>query len=216
VTTTGILVTTPVASFRVPHAREYFETLPCPPPSTVYGMLLSMVGEEQRATHSGAEVAVALLGRPATSTVLRTVWRVKEKKTPLGIKPNARPDFQELLSPVDIAVFLRPGLDGADKPLSRRVAEAMDEPGAVSRHGALSLGESTHMVNDVVPWPDDEEVTGRLLLRAAEGPLCLPVWVDHVGSAGTRFQNYRLEQMALRQPLPEEAWTRISEEPPCE
>src|SRR6202044_1447868 len=40
-----VFVSAPVASFRVPQAREYWETLPCPPPATVYGMLLSAVGE---------------------------------------------------------------------------------------------------------------------------------------------------------------------------
>ena len=46
--TVGVYICAPVASFRVPRAREYFETFPCPPPSTVYGMLLSMVGEVNR------------------------------------------------------------------------------------------------------------------------------------------------------------------------
>lgn len=211
---TAIQVSAPVASFRVPHAREYFETLPCPPPSTVYGMLLSMVGEERRETHAGAELAVALLNKPVTSTVLRTMWRVKKKNQPLGIDKNRRPDFQELLSPIDLVVFIRNGSDANDRPLLRRVRKAVENPSGVERHGALSLGESTHMVNDVLPWPDGAEAKARLLMRDREGPLCLPVWVDHVGSAGTRFENYRFKEVTLTSPLPEQAWTRITREPP--
>ena len=62
--TASLFVSIPVASFRAPFAREYFETLPCPPPSTVFGMLLSLVGEPDRLAHEGAEIALALVSRP--------------------------------------------------------------------------------------------------------------------------------------------------------
>ena len=75
--TVALRVEAPLVSFRNPHAREYAETYRVPPPSTVYGMLLSMVGEERRVRHSGARLALAVLGEPTVSTVLRTVWRVK-------------------------------------------------------------------------------------------------------------------------------------------
>jgi len=64
----------------VPQAREYWETLPCPPPATVYGMLLSAVGEPNRIHHEGAEVALALLSAPELSVVVRTLWRMKDQK----------------------------------------------------------------------------------------------------------------------------------------
>ena len=38
----ALYLSAPVASFRVPQAREYLETFPCPPPATVYGALLSL------------------------------------------------------------------------------------------------------------------------------------------------------------------------------
>ncbi len=56
----ALYVSVPVASFRVPRAREYFETFPIPPPATVYGMLLSMSGETNRRIYEGTEIAVAL------------------------------------------------------------------------------------------------------------------------------------------------------------
>src|SRR5438552_17771195 len=87
----ALFVSVPVASFRVPQAREYFETLPSPPPSTVYGMLLSLVGEPNRLRHIGSEIAVALLSTPSQSGVLRTLWRVKSKEAGPGIGENNGP-----------------------------------------------------------------------------------------------------------------------------
>src|SRR3990172_4206493 len=104
----ALYVSVPIAAFRAPYAREYLETLPCPPPATVYGMLLSLVGEEHRRAHIGAELAVALLSQPALSTVLRTSWRLKTAGPP-GLGANKRPDYQELLTGVRLAVWVRPG-----------------------------------------------------------------------------------------------------------
>src|SRR3712207_4042527 len=104
----ALYVSVPVAAFRAPYAREYLETLPCPPPATVYGMLLSLVGEEDRRVHTGAEVALAMLTEPAISTVLRTSWRLKTK-SPLGMDENKRPDYQELLTDVRLALWVRQG-----------------------------------------------------------------------------------------------------------
>src|SRR6516165_5787191 len=105
----GIRVTVPVACFRKGLAREYLETEPLPPPSTCYGCLLSLVGETQRYRHAGCRVAPVLLNEPEQSVVLRTVWRVK--KTPLGSPGNSRPDYQQILSPVELILWL----DAADE-----------------------------------------------------------------------------------------------------
>src|SRR3989304_2760646 len=101
----GVYVTVPVACFRKGLAREYLETEPLPPPSTCYGFLLSLVGETQRQRHIGCRVCPVLVDykeapqRTQTSVVLRTIWRVKY--TPLGSPGNTRPDYQQLLSPVE-------------------------------------------------------------------------------------------------------------------
>ena len=86
----GVYVSVPVACFRKGLAREYLETEPVPPPSTCYGFLLSLVGEEKRERHIGARITATLLNHPVTSTVLRTVWRLK--KLPLVASGNTRPD----------------------------------------------------------------------------------------------------------------------------
>ncbi|HKZ77729.1 MAG TPA: type I-MYXAN CRISPR-associated protein Cas5/Cmx5/DevS [Pyrinomonadaceae bacterium] len=204
----ALYVSVPVACFRVPRAREYFETFPCPPPSTVYGMLLSMLGEVDRREHEGAEIAIALLSEPKYSVVLRTMWRVKDRHKGPGLGNNRRPDFQELLSDVALAVWIRQGNGETRAPsLADRVNQALDQPASIARFGGLSLGESTHLVNDVTRLRSVDEV--QLLIADEEGDLSLPVWPDHVGSK-TRWQQYRLIEFNPKSGLPDVAWTAIT------
>lgn len=207
----GLYVSVPVACFRVPRAREYFETFPCPPPATAYGMLLSLVGEVDRRAHEGAEIAIAMLSEPEYSTVLRTMWRVRFGNVPLGLGSNRRPDFQELLTNVRLAVWVRRGeAELVETSLAERVRSALDEPSHITRFGGLSLGESTHMVDEVSPLRHGE-LRGRVLVADLDGDLSLPVWVDHVGSR-TRWGQYRLREMRLAE-LPNESWVVISRPP---
>ena len=206
----GLFVSAPVASFRVPQAREYWETLPCPPPATVYGMLLSAVGEPNRLHHEGAEVALALLTAPELSVVVRTLWRVKDRKLALGMGENRRPDFQELLSGVRLAVWVRTGAEEEARPsLSERVAAALAQPSGVNRFGGLSLGESTHLVDELRALGRADHGEGRLLVGDVEGDLPLPVWPDHVGAAGTRWEQYRLIPATVGTEPDERAWTIV-------
>lgn len=207
----GLYVSVPVACFRVPRAREYFETFPCPPPATVYGMLLSMVGEIDRRAHEGAKLAIALLSQPCYSVVLRTLWRVKDKNAGPGLGTNRRPDFQELLTDIRLAVWVRKGEDeDCDTSLAQRIKNVLDHPASISRFGGLSLGESTHLV-DSVSHLNSEDLRGRLLVPADDGDLSLPIWPDHVGSK-TRWGQYRLsdeEDITGEGLANESAWTVI-------
>jgi CRISPR-associated protein Cas5t len=199
----GVYMTVPVACFRRGLAREYLETEPLPPPATCYGFLLSLVGETDRRRHPGCRVAPVLLNEPPTSVVLRTVWRVK--KTPLGSPGNTRPDYQQLLTGVELLVWLdSSGERNASPTLEARVADALADPAGVVRFGGLSLGESTHLVDEVSPWDRvkgrHSGRTGRAFLLAPKGRLTLPVWVDHVGSAGTRYATGNLDEVSLSDP----------------
>lgn len=198
---TGLHVTVPVACFRKGMAREYLETEELPAPATCYGFLLSLVGETNRRRHQGCRVTAGIAGRTARSVVLRTVWRVK--KTPLGSAGNTRPDYQQLLTGdsastpfIDFVLWL----DSSDEPteapnrLESRIVIALDPSrrGELHRFGALSLGESTHLVDSI--WTLDEvrarqlaRLRCRIFLLSDHGRMTLPVWVDHVGSAGTRY-----------------------------
>jgi CRISPR-associated protein Cas5t len=209
----GLYVSVPVACFRVPRAREYFETFPCPPPATVYGMLLSMVGETNRRVHEGAEIAIALLSESHYSVVLRTLWRVKDKNAGPGLSNNRRPDFQELLTDVRLAIWVRAGAaESCDTPLALRVRLALNEPSRIKRFGGLALGESTHLVDVLTPLKAPVE-NCQLLIAKEDGELSLPIWPDHVGSATTWGQYSLLSNARLYKPPEEQrAWTIIRRE----
>lgn len=219
--TVALYVSAPVACFRAPQAREYLETLALPPPSTVYGMLLSLVGEPNRLVHAGAEVALVLLGEhePGRSTVLRTAWRIKDANVPPGLGSNKRHDFQELLTDVELAVLVRTSTnEAADLPLATRVEKAIADPSSVRRYGGLYLGESTHLVNEVRRLRPDDGLRPRVLVADPTRDLPLPIWPDHVGSARTRWGQFALREVTpsdgvpdgLALSLPAEAWIPIS------
>lgn len=197
----GIYVSTPIACFRKGMAREYLETEPIPPPATCYGFLLSLVGETDRHRHVGARVTPVMLNRPETSVVLRTVWRVKRR--PLGSAGNTRPDYQQLLTGVELVLWLDSASESNDgETLESRVQIALDprQRAAIQRFGGLSLGESTHLVDQVSLSDADDKRHGNTFLLSAQGRMTLPVWVDHVGSAGTNYVTGNLEQTPLIPP----------------
>lgn len=208
-TTCACYLTAPIAGFRSPWAREYFETLPVPPPSTVYGMLLSAVGEPDRLAHQGVELGIGLLNEPTRVRVFRTLWRIKDPRAPLGLGENKRPDFQELLVDLRLVIHVRTGDDRHQPPLVDRLQSAVDSRGAsVRRWGALAIGESTHLVDEFRFLRAEET---RLLTRwllAGGGLLALPVWADHVGSAHTQFVQCRFVH-GQAGTVPEGAWLRI-------
>jgi len=206
----ALFVSVPVASFRVPRAREYFETLPCPPPSTVYGMLLSLVGETNRHAHEGAELAIALLSQPEYSVVLRTLWRVKSRKHGPGLGKNKRPDFQELLTHIKLAVWLKKGKN-EDAPvcLADRVRQVLAAPRTAIRFGGLSLGESTHLVDDLRQLREEDGCHGTVLFQSDEGDLSLPIWADHVGSRKTRWRQFTLRDVRIDSVPGEKSWVAI-------
>lgn len=210
---TGLYVTVPVACFRKGLAREYLETEPLPPPATCYGFLLSLVGEANRRRHLGCRIAPILLASESGSVVLRTVWRVK--KAPLGSSGNTRPDYQQLLTNVRLVLWLDSTEEQAvdAEPLENRVSRALSSPAYVSRFGGLSLGESTHLVDEVLPIERAKErfqdAVGEAFLIAERGRLTMPVWVDHVGSAGTRHVTGDLMTWDAFQPMDRNAMPQI-------
>ncbi|MBI2823128.1 MAG: type I-MYXAN CRISPR-associated protein Cas5/Cmx5/DevS [Planctomycetia bacterium] len=197
----GVYVSVPVACFRKGLAREYLETEPLPPPATCYGFLLSLVGETDRRRHLGVRIAPVLVNEPQTSVVLRTIWRVK--KTPLGSAGNTRPDYQQLLTDLKLVIWLDSS-EEAETGLEARVRRALTDPSSVSRFGGLSLGESTHLVDEVSPVETVnarlDGHSGRAFLLANRGRLTLPVWVDHVGSTRTRYATGDLVDWPASQP----------------
>jgi len=140
--------------------------------------------------------------------VLRTAWRIKKKRIPPGTGSNRRPDYQEVLSGLEFGVWV------ADGPLAARLKTAGDNYGNITRYGGLSLGESRDLVDEVSFDPDWGAARGLWLSAEDTGAFPLPVWVDHVGSKGTRWVQFAFKEAPLEEPPPEDArW--ISIEPPA-
>jgi CRISPR-associated protein Cas5t len=200
---TGLKVSVPVACFRPGLSRDLRETYPVPPPATCYGFLLSLVGERDRRRHAGVRVTPSLLNRPDRSLVLRSFWRFKVN-LPQGCGNNACPEFQEVLTGVELALWVDSSgeVDTSSRRLEDRVAEALEHPERVRRFGALALGESTHLVDEVRRLRPGDSGVARTYLLSDRGRLSLPVWVDHVGTGGTRWVNGDLVEGPLSTPDP--------------
>jgi CRISPR-associated protein Cas5t len=76
--------------------------------------------------------------------------------------------------------------------------------GGIDRFGGLSMGESTHLIDEIClidRLPNRELNAGvRLFVVRECGRYTLPVWVDHVGSAGTRYTTGDLELRQVHSP----------------
>jgi CRISPR-associated protein Cas5t len=200
-------VEVPVASFRESRAKDYIASYPVPPPSSVYGMLLSMVGEINRHQHCGVRLAMAFLSIPEKSVVLRKIRRFKQED--LTSPENSRPDYQEILTEIEMLVWIDASQDKSEPNLSQRIQQGIEDPSSIDRFGSLCLGESSHLVDSIDLLPNSYE-GGKLqwLVRDRFGWLTLPYWVDHVGSTGTRWERYKILESDQKEPR-EESWTRI-------
>ncbi len=116
----GLQLEVPIASWRRGAAREFLETEVIPSPSTCYGALLSLVGEEDRDRHRGCRVTSGLVGEPAKSTVFRCLWQVKKPRCPAATRRNIGPDLQELLTGLTVLVWC----EGSEERLGRDARDA--------------------------------------------------------------------------------------------
>jgi CRISPR-associated protein Cas5t len=206
----SLLVEVPIACFRQSRAREYAETYPVPPPSTVYGMLLSCVGEVDRYRHIGVKLAIAMLSQPEKSTVIRTFRRFKKRE--IADPTNSRPDYQELLTDIRFVVYVDSQSETAQPNLADRLQAAFENPEAIARFGGLCLGESRDLVNSIqLIKSKDLTASWQWLEHNENGLLTLPYWVDHVGSQGTRWQRYSLQKPIYSYDPPVNSWTAINQ-----
>ena len=191
-------VDAPYASFRKSFARSFAESYPLPPPSTVYGMLLSLVGERVRRRHEGVRLAFAYKRAPQIATTLRKLSRFKYGVASKQSKLGNAPDFIETLCNIDFLCWIDSVNEKAVSQLptlESRIVDALKQPDKIDRYGVLSLGLSDDAVNDVSLC---ENIDGkwRRLLPDDTGGIELPVWVDHVGAAKTQWQRFDFEKQA--------------------
>jgi CRISPR-associated protein Cas5t len=198
----------PCTSFPRSFARDYKETYLYPPPSTVYGFLLSLVGEEDLMIHLGVKMAIGLIGEPPPiSRIVRKQRHHKFSKTHMGIYPSSKfskPNHQELLTDLKVVLKVDSSDEKAKITLADRVAIAISTPEEINRFGGLSLGESWAMVNGIRPYrPEDGPI--RWLMTDNRGLIGLPVWIDRKTTQGT-FQRFTLEETVE---FREAAWVTI-------
>jgi CRISPR-associated protein Cas5t len=217
-----VYVQVPFASFRKSFARSFAETYALPPPATIYGMLLSLVGEHFRKRHEGVRLAFAYKKIPKIATTVRKLSRYKygipNKQSSLG---NA-PDFVETLCGIEFLCWIDSSQENPDseeklkgETLEQRILIALQNPQEVKRQGVVCLGLSDDAVNDISLCEKNGEKWFRLfsdgnqgfplvenieddkwhrLLPNDKGSIELPVWADHVRGFDTRWQRYELEK----------------------
>lgn len=191
-----IRVEVPVCAFRPYASREYQDTYPVPPPATVYGMLLSLLGipREEKAVHRGAEMALAVKRLPMQrSRVFRKLRRGKDLD-------ETRPDYQDLLIDLKLWIWLADGRDQASPKLPKRVADAIRSPEMIDRFGGLSLGESSYLVDSITISHQEPNAKLYFLKPDKAGFYNLPVWVDHAENRNIRWR-FNIEQMPVADAL---------------
>jgi CRISPR-associated protein Cas5t len=189
-------VEAPFGSFRKSYARSLAETYPFPPPATIYGMLLSLVGEYFRSRHAGVRIACAYAHRPRIATTLRKLSRFK-----YGVP--AKQDYVETLCGIDFLCWVDSSSESQSLnetqsiplTLEERIVQALQTPEVVTRTGVVCLGLSDDAV-DSIAIQSEINGTWHWLNQDSSGDIELPVWVDHVGSIDTRWQRFRFEEQA--------------------
>lgn len=192
-------VEVPYASFRKSYARSFAETYLFPPPATVYGMLLSLVGEHFRAKHSGVKLAFAYTHRPKIATTLHKLSRYKYGVGSKQLKYGNTPDFIETLCGIEFLCWVDSSKElNNGRSLEDRLFEAIETPEKVNRTGVVCLGLSDNAVNDISLIKDFDKVKDfaeawHWLTPQDDGQIELPVWVDHVGAYHTRWRRYHFD-----------------------
>lgn len=184
----SLQITVPFATFTNSRSREYSASYKYPPPATIYGFLLSLVGETDRTRHVGVKIAIGILSHPKSTVVLRTFKRLKEKD--INAKANSRPDYQEVLCGLNYIICVDSSED--KNLLENRIHQALEHPETVDRFGGLSLGESRDLIDDIrilEQFPPFSEC--KWLLKNSSGE-ALPIWVDYQGSKNTRWETFTL------------------------
>lgn len=206
----ALRVDVPMAGLRPMWAREYQETYPAPPPSTVYGMLLSLVGveREDKDRHAGLRIAVALAGNTEKGRVFRKFRRVPQSDKNVDPLAHRRPDYQELLLGLEFWTWIDDSK--AEHPLTDRIRMALDPErrGEIVRHGALCLGESSHMVNAISV--DRPRGQGRFVAPSEQGFLSMPVWSDHRKDRPTLLNFDIREPEELAGNPPADCWIAVT------
>jgi CRISPR-associated protein Cas5t len=182
----------PCTSFPRSFARDFKETYRYPPPSTIYGLLLSLVGEMDMLAHVGVKLAIGIIGNdPPISRIVRKQRHHKFGVKHLGTYPSSqfsKPNHHELLTDIQVVIDVNSSEEIATVELEERLAIALSTPSQITRFGGLSLGEYWAMVNGVRAYRETDGVI-RWLMKDNRGLISLPVWINRETTQGT-FQRF--------------------------
>jgi CRISPR-associated protein Cas5t len=178
----------PCTSFPRSFARDFKETYRYPPPSTIYGLLLSLVGEVDMQAHVGAKIAIGIIGNePPISRIVRKQRHHKFGVKHLGTYPSSqfsKPNHHELLTDLKIVLQVNSDEETAAVKLCDRITIALSTPDQIMRFGGLSLGESWAMLNGIRAYrEEDGEI--RWLTKDKRGLIGLPTWINRETTQGT-------------------------------
>ncbi len=195
-------VDVPVCAFRPYESREYQDTHPVPPPSSVYGMLLSMCGveREDKDRHSGIAMALAVEREPTRSRVFRKLRRGSDLE-------DIRPDYQDVLIDLKLWIWIATANDSADEPLVSCLRRALKNPHTISRSGGLSLGESSYLIDSVKKDQPAGDSVLQFLVPDSDGFYSLPVWIEHKSNQRRR-DRFQIRAITVSEGL-DVAWTDI-------
>jgi CRISPR-associated protein Cas5t len=198
----------PCTSFPRSFARDFKETYRYPPPSTIYGLLLSLVGEVDMLAHVGVKLAIGIIGNdPPISRIVRKQRHHKFGVKHLGTYPSSqfsKPNHHELLTDVQVAIDVNSDEEAAMVKLEERLAIALSTPSQITRFGGLSLGESWAMVNGVRAYRETDGAV-RWLMKNNRGLIGLPIWINRETTQGT-FQRFSWSEGEFSN----DCWVKIS------
>lgn len=164
------------------------------------------MGEEDLTAHLGVKLAIGIIGeRSPISRIVRKQRHHKFSKTHMGTYPSSKfskPNFQELLTDVRVALKLNSNEEPAQVKLAERVAIALSTPEQISRFGGLSLGESWAMLNGIRAYRDEDGPI-RWLGQDKRGLVALPVWIDRKTTQGT------FRRFSVVEGFSEDCWVSI-------
>ena len=121
---------------------------------------------------------------------------------------DRRPDYQELLLGLEFWLWIDDSQ--ASHPLCGEIRKALDpeKRGEIVRHGALCLGESSHMVNEVAK--DRPRGRGRFVAPCEKGFLSMPVWSDYKENRPTVLNFEIREPEGLTDNPPPDCWITVA------
>jgi CRISPR-associated protein Cas5t len=165
-----------------------------------------LVGEVDLRAHIGVKIAIGIIGADSPiSRIVRKQRHHKFSKSHAGTYPTSqfsKPNHQELLTDLKIAIAIDSSAETATVKLSERIEIALSTPDRISRFGGLSLGESWCLVNGVRAYRESDGDV-RWLVRDRRGLIGLPVWIDRSTTQGT-FARFSLGKFN------ENCWVQIS------